>query len=79
MQNFTRGSVVADNARAEIARRRLRQAVIAERLGMTQQSLSRRLTGVVPFSVDELTALAGLLGVQPAALLDDPTADEVPA
>jgi len=37
-------------------------------MGMTQQALSRRLSGDVPFDVDELGRIADLLGV-PVTLL----------
>ena len=60
---------VAANTRAEMARRKIRQRHIAEYLGMTQQSVSARLSGRVAFTVDELAAIARLLGVDPATLL----------
>lgn len=67
--------VVAANVRAEIARRRIRQVDVAASLGMSQQALSRRLTGEVAFDVGELHEVAALLETTAAALLaPEPTA-----
>lgn len=52
-----------------MARKRVTQGVVAYELDMTQQAVSRRLTGAVPFDVDELVAVARLLGVDIADLL----------
>ena len=60
---------VAENVRAEVARHRLPQSAIAEALGLSQQAVSRRLTGGVPFELDEVQAIAGLIGVPTALLL----------
>ena len=54
---------VAAEVRAELARQRISGRQAARRLGWTQQSLSRRLTGDIPFDVAELAELAALLGV----------------
>jgi transcriptional regulator with XRE-family HTH domain len=54
---------VAANVRAEMARSGLSQASLGTDLGLKQQSLSRRLAGRTPFSVDEAFAVADLLGV----------------
>lgn len=61
-------SDVAANVRAEVARRRLRQAAIAEHLELDQRAVSRRLLGQVDFSVPELQALAELLEVPVSSL-----------
>lgn len=65
----TSRAVVAGNIRAEMARRNVTQARIATRLGKTQQSVSTKLRGHRPISVDELYEIAAELGVEPAALL----------
>lgn len=65
---------IAANVRAEVARRRLRQADIAEHLGLDQRAVSRRLLGQVEFSASELAELAELLGTPIATLYG-----EVPA
>lgn len=53
---------VAQNIRAELARRCLSQRDVAVALGITQQSVSRRMVGQSPFDVNELAKIAHLLG-----------------
>ncbi len=65
----TAAARVAASVRAEMARRRVTQSDVAKALGMKQTAVSRRLTGQVPFDVNELTAVAAFLGVPVAALL----------
>ena len=62
---------VAATIRAELARRRIPQTIVAERLGMSQPSLSRRLTGDTPFDVNELAIVAEILGIPLATLIGD--------
>jgi transcriptional regulator with XRE-family HTH domain len=59
----------ASTVRAEMARRRIRQADLADYLGLPQASISRRLNGRTPFAVAELVAVAALLDVPVASLL----------
>lgn len=54
---------VAEEVRALLARRRLSARAAARLLGWTPNYLSRRMTGVAPFDVDDLAALAKLLSV----------------
>lgn len=54
---------VAAEVRAHVARKRIRQQQIAEALGRTQSWVSRRMTAEVPFTVADLDAICGLLGV----------------
>lgn len=54
---------VADNIRAEVARRRISQTVLAEKVGIRQQALSRRLNGSTPFRIDELARIADALDI----------------
>jgi transcriptional regulator with XRE-family HTH domain len=54
-----------------MGRRNLSQSALAQPIGMTQQALSRRLTGQVPFTIDELTAIARTLGCPLTALIND--------
>lgn len=61
----------AANIRAEMARRSVRQIALAKHLGLSQTAVSRRLNGETEFSVAELVAVAGLLGVPAASLLGD--------
>lgn len=54
---------VSGEVRAQLARRRLRQADLAPVLGVNQGQVSKRLCGHVPWSVDDLEALAEFFGV----------------
>jgi transcriptional regulator with XRE-family HTH domain len=62
---------VAATVRAEVARRRITQSQIAEVLGLSQMAVSRRLSGAVPFDVEELGKVAALLGVPASTLLGE--------
>jgi transcriptional regulator with XRE-family HTH domain len=55
--------VVAEEMRVLFARRLITPAKVARALGWTDNYISRRLTGKVPFDVNDLAALAELLGV----------------
>ena len=59
----TLSAAVAANIRAELARQRVSQFVVADRLGLSQAAVSRRLSGGTPFELDEVEAIASLLGV----------------
>ena len=61
--------VTAANVRAEIARRRIRQSDVARALRVSQPAVSQRLNGHVPFTLADLEALAELLGIDVAELL----------
>ena len=69
----TTGEVAAE-IRAELARRQIPQVRIADLLGLSQVSVSRRLTGQTPISVDELALIAGFLDVPISDLLKDAAA-----
>lgn len=60
---------VADNVRAEVARRKVSQTSLAELVGIRQQALSRRLNGNTPFRIDELFAIADALDVNVTELV----------
>lgn len=60
---------VASRVRGLLAERDLRQADLAVALNMSQQSVSKRMRGKVPFDVDELEVVAGFLGVSVVQLL----------
>ena len=49
--------------RAELARRRIPQSAVAELLNISQASVSRRLSGEIPWDVNEIDAVAKLIGV----------------
>ena len=52
---------VASNVRAEMARAGFSQSTLARRMGRTQQYLSRRVAGHVPFDVADLADIANYL------------------
>lgn len=54
---------MAAEVRAEMARQRVSQSELAERLGRNQPWVSVRLTGQVPFVVDDLNDVCRALGV----------------
>ena len=62
---------VADNIRAEMARKRVTQQAAADALRMSQPAFSARMSGKTPLDVNELFAIADLLAVDPAALLKE--------
>lgn len=62
------------NIRAEMARSGLTQQDIANRIGKTRQAVSRRLTGLTEFRLDELAQIADLLDVPLEALTRDTAA-----
>lgn len=62
---------VADNVRAEMARSKRTQAILAHEVGMKQQALSRRLAGHTPFTVDELGRIAAVLNVSLTSLVGE--------
>lgn len=66
--------VVAAEVRAHLARKRIsgRQAAFA--LGWKQPYISRRLSGDIPFDVNDLAALAELLEVPVTAFFEVPYA-----
>lgn len=64
----------ADSVRAELARRRISGRKLATDLGWKQATVARRLNGTYPFTIDELAAIAGYLGVPISALLPERTA-----
>jgi transcriptional regulator with XRE-family HTH domain len=64
-------SRVADTVRGYLASRGKTQADLASHLGISQQSVSRRLTGGQPFNVVELQQVAEFLGVRVTDLIAD--------
>ena len=60
---------VAAEVRANMARVRMTQTELAEILGLTQSTVSKRLLGKIAFSVDELDTVAAAFGVHPAVLM----------
>lgn len=60
---------VGQNVRAELARRNISQARVAEELGISQPQVSKRLAGEIAFDVVELERLARLLDMPAAAFM----------
>ncbi len=66
---ITMSEAIGEELRAAIARVRLSGAALGRHLGKPQPWISRRLTGSVPFDVDELDAVCDLLGIDIVALM----------
>lgn len=58
------------NVRGEMARKGVNQTQMAEALGISQAAVSARLRGVTPFDINELAAIARLLGVTVERLVE---------
>ena len=64
---------IAEEVRAELARKRLSGVRAAKALGWTQNYIARRMIGAVPFDAVDLVALAELLGIPAARFFDLPS------
>jgi transcriptional regulator with XRE-family HTH domain len=67
-------SRLADTIRAEMARRRIAQTLVGDRLGLSQAAVSRRLRGETPFDANELIEIAALLEVPVGSLFGEDAA-----
>lgn len=54
---------VASQIRAELARRQITRSALEQPLNLSRAAVARRLMGDVAFDVNELAAIADLLGV----------------
>jgi transcriptional regulator with XRE-family HTH domain len=61
-------ALVAEEIRALMARRFIKQSHMARSLGVTEQWLSVRLRGVQPIDLNDLQRIAGALGVEATEL-----------
>ncbi|WP_075361632.1 helix-turn-helix domain-containing protein [Boudabousia marimammalium] len=68
----TISSIVAANIRAEAARAGINQVKLGRMLNMTQSQVSRRWNGSLVWTLDEMGAVAQLLGVSVADLVTPP-------
>ena len=59
----------ASEIRAAIARKNISKADVAQALGKSRATASRKLSGLIPITLDELHVLAELIEVPPASLL----------
>ena len=66
-----RGPDVPARVRELAKERGVTQRTIADALGLSQSAASRRLVGDVPFDVDELAAVAKVLGVPLTRLVEE--------
>lgn len=64
-------ALVAAEVRAELGRQRRSGSWLARELGVAQSAMSRRLTGELPFDVDELEAISAALDVPVTRFLID--------
>lgn len=67
-----RSRLIAAEIRKLLFLRNLNATQLAERAGMTQPYISRRLTGATVFDVEDLYGIAEALDVEVAALLPTP-------
>jgi transcriptional regulator with XRE-family HTH domain len=63
--------VVTRAVRVAMAKHKISCRVLADRIGMPQSAFSRRMTGEVAFTVDELAEIAAALGEPLPALIGD--------
>ena len=69
MEDEPLSHAVARRLRGLLAEHRISGSALARELGMTQSAMSRRLTGETPLSLDEITAIADVLGITEEVLL----------
>ena len=60
---------VGAEVRGLLAKHKISQTSAGSRLQLSQAAMSRRLAGEIPFNVDELAALADLIGVPVSTLM----------
>ena len=66
-------SMVSANVRAEFARYRVSPSQMAERIGISESGITKKLAGTNPFTVAELLALAEVMNVPLARFVAPPT------
>jgi transcriptional regulator with XRE-family HTH domain len=70
--------LIAAEIRAQLARARITQSTLAQRLGVSRAWVSRRLSGEVPLSVGDVAVIARKLGAS-FTTLTAPVAAEIEA
>ncbi len=65
--------IIAAPIRAHLAVKNISGADLARRIGLTQPQVSRRLSGRLPFTSDDLNAIADELGLTIVELIQMPT------
>lgn len=66
-------AIVGSNVHAILWQRRISQKEFADKLGISDSVLSKRLRGVSAWSVQDMLDVASLLGIEPEKLLKVPT------
>lgn len=67
--NNGRRSRLAEEIRAELSRQQKSRTDLAAAMGVSQNTLTSRLTGRYPFLVDEVAACAAFLGMSTSELI----------
>lgn len=70
---------VASQIRAELARRQITRSALEQPLNLSRAAVARRLMGDVAFDVNELVAIADVLGVPLVDLLAPLVREQVSA
>lgn len=73
-----RRSVIAANVRVELARANVSGVQMAQRIGLPPSTFGRRMSGVVSFSAEEISAVAAELQISPEVLLAGAVVPAVP-
>lgn len=68
---MTTNQAVGEKVHSLMWRKRISQQALAKALGTTQSSVSKKVHGARPFTLDELMTTATVLGVKPSELLAD--------
>lgn len=70
MNSATPSRTVAGNIRAELARHGHVHQDLADAIGLNRVTLGRRLSGQLPFTIDELVAVAAFFKIPLATVLE---------
>lgn len=70
--------MVGQSLHVTMWRRGISQARLAERMGVTQGTLSRKLRGKSPWTIEEVYQAAAALGADPKDLLPQLDSDQQP-
>jgi transcriptional regulator with XRE-family HTH domain len=65
---------VAAQVRAKLAEENRRRGDVARIIGASRSAASRKVNGHVPFTIEDLIAIAGDLGLHPAEFFTNTTA-----
>lgn len=66
---MTANDQIRQNLRELMDWRQMTQADLAEALGVSQPWVSKRLSGITPFQIEDLDAIGKVFGLTPAELL----------